>query len=73
VLVIYRDGFVNHERVRPKSARDAAGFSTLLRSLKRNSGHTLPQLEERAVLQDTVLPRSTVANMLRRGSEEGEC
>jgi hypothetical protein len=61
-------GFVNRERVLPESARDAAEFSALLRSLKKNSGRTLRQLEEQAVLQGAVLPRSTTADMLRRGA-----
>ncbi|MCS7479414.1 RICIN domain-containing protein [Umezawaea endophytica] len=57
---------MTRDRVLPESARDVAEFSALLRSLKRNSGFTLRQLEERAAEQGSVLPRSTVADMLRR-------
>jgi hypothetical protein len=65
-VVIHHDGVVDRDRVRPESARDAAGFSALLRSLKKNSRRTLRQLEEEAARQGAVLPRSTVADMLRR-------
>jgi len=66
--MIHHDGVVNRARVRPESARDAAEFSALLRSLKKDSGRTLRQLEEQAAAQGAVLPRSTVADMLRRGA-----
>jgi hypothetical protein len=54
--------------VQPESARDAAEFVVLLRSLKRKSGRTLRELEERATEQGASLPRSTTADMLRRGT-----
>jgi hypothetical protein len=57
---------VTRSRVQPESARDVAEFSALLRSLKKNSGRTLRQLEEEAAECGGVLPRSTVADMLRR-------
>ena len=57
---------VTRNRVQPESARDVAEFSALLRSLKRNSGRTLRQLEEEAAECGDALPRSTVADMLRR-------
>lgn len=60
------DERVTGERVRPESARDVAEFAALLRSLKKNSGLTLRQLEEKAAANGAVLPRSTVADMLRR-------
>jgi hypothetical protein len=64
--VIRHDGMVTRNRVQPESARDVAEFSALLRSLKKNSGRTLRQLEEEAAKCGAVLPRSTVADMLRR-------
>jgi hypothetical protein len=60
------DGAVTRIRVQPESARDVAEFSALLRSLKKNSGLTLRQLEEEAAEFGAVLPRSTVADMMRR-------
>ncbi|SDZ06943.1 hypothetical protein SAMN05216215_10456 [Saccharopolyspora shandongensis] len=66
--MIHQDESVSRDRIRPESAQDAEEFSALLRSLKKNSGRTLRQLEEQAAIQGAVLPRSTVADMLRRGA-----
>ncbi|WP_433260531.1 helix-turn-helix domain-containing protein [Actinosynnema sp. CS-041913] len=51
--------------IQPESAHDVAEFVSLLRLLKQHSGRTLRQLEEKAAEQNSVLPRSTVADMLR--------
>lgn len=51
--------------IQPESAHDVPKFIGLLRLLKQHSGRTLRQLEEKAAEQDSVLPRSTVADMLR--------
>ncbi|MEV0678926.1 hypothetical protein AB0I60_20650 [Actinosynnema sp. NPDC050436] len=59
---------MTREVVRPGSAQDAAEFVALLRALKRSSGRTLRQLEEQAVEQGAALPRSTTADMVRRGT-----
>lgn len=64
--MIRHNGMVTRNRVQPESARNVAEFSALLRSLKKNSGRTLRQLEEEAAECGDVLPRSTVADMLRR-------
>ncbi|MEU7103714.1 RICIN domain-containing protein [Streptomyces sp. NPDC046215] len=52
----------------PHEARDAAAFVALLRELKRRSGLTYRQLEERAAGRGEVLPRSTLAGVLRHNA-----
>ncbi|MFE6621429.1 helix-turn-helix domain-containing protein [Streptomyces sp. NPDC008086] len=49
----------------PQQARDTAEFVAALRELKDRSGLTYRQLEERAAKQGEVLPRSTLADVLR--------
>lgn len=49
----------------PQQARDTAEFVAALRELKDRSGLTYRQLEERAAEQGEVLPRSTLADVLR--------
>ncbi|WP_229400285.1 RICIN domain-containing protein [Micromonospora okii] len=49
-----------------KSVRGEAEFVQLMRQLKDSSGYTFRQLEERAAASGDVLPRSTVADILRR-------
>ncbi|MFE7560111.1 RICIN domain-containing protein [Kitasatospora sp. NPDC057500] len=51
---------------KPQDARDAGEFAALLRGLKERSGLSFRQLEERAAERGEVLPRSTVADLLRR-------
>ncbi|MEU3876014.1 MULTISPECIES: helix-turn-helix domain-containing protein [Streptomyces] len=50
----------------PQDARDAAEFMALLRQLKDASGLTYRQLEARAADGGDVLPRSTLADVLRQ-------
>ncbi|RZQ65891.1 RICIN domain-containing protein [Amycolatopsis suaedae] len=57
---------MTRNRIQPESAKGVAEFCALLRSLKKNSGRTLRQLEEEAAECGSILPRSTVADMLRR-------
>ncbi|MEV0265428.1 XRE family transcriptional regulator [Streptomyces sp. NPDC050617] len=52
----------------PRDARDAAAFVELMRRLKERSGLTYRELEERAARRGDVLARSTLADVLRRGS-----
>ncbi|MET9557294.1 XRE family transcriptional regulator [Streptomyces sp. NPDC006645] len=52
----------------PQDARDAAEFIDSMRRLKERSGLTYRQLEQGAARRDEVLPRSTLADVLRRGS-----
>lgn len=49
----------------PQRARDTAEFTAAMRGLKERSGLTYRQLEERADDQGEVLPRSTLADVLR--------
>ncbi|WP_164904741.1 helix-turn-helix domain-containing protein [Streptomyces cyaneus] len=49
----------------PQRARDTAEFTAAMRGLKERSGLTYRQLEERADEQGEVLPRSTLADVLR--------
>ncbi|MFB7473607.1 RICIN domain-containing protein [Kitasatospora sp. NPDC056184] len=51
---------------KPQDARDAAEFNALLREMKERSGLSFRQLEERAAERGEVLPRSTIADLLRR-------
>ncbi|MBO0654337.1 helix-turn-helix domain-containing protein [Streptomyces triculaminicus] len=48
----------------PHHAADAEGFVAAMRHLKRRSGLTYRQLEERAAERGDVLPRSTLADVL---------
>ncbi|MFJ5801351.1 helix-turn-helix domain-containing protein [Streptomyces decoyicus] len=50
----------------PADLRDAEEFMAALRALKARSGLTLRQLESRAADRGDVLPRSTVADILRK-------
>ncbi|GAA2272327.1 BTAD domain-containing putative transcriptional regulator [Nonomuraea roseoviolacea subsp. roseoviolacea] len=50
----------------PRRAHDVADFLARLRRLKERSGCTYRQLEERAARNGDVLPRSTIADALRR-------
>ncbi|MFJ1551418.1 XRE family transcriptional regulator [Streptomyces sp. NPDC088246] len=50
----------------PQEARDAAEFIALLRRLKERSRLTYRQLDERAAELGEALPRSTLAEVLRR-------
>jgi hypothetical protein len=52
----------------PQEARDAAEFVALLRRLKQRSGLSYRQLERRAAERGEVLPRSTLADVLRQGA-----
>lgn len=52
--------------LRPADIRSVEEFTAALRGLKARSGLTLRQLESRAVARGDVLPRSTVADLLRR-------
>ncbi|GHH95676.1 RICIN domain-containing protein [Streptomyces capillispiralis] len=52
---------------RPHEVRDAAEFVALLRRLKERSGLSYRRLEERAAERGEVLPRSTMADVLRHG------
>ena len=49
----------------PSRARDTAEFLAVMRELKERSGLTYRQLEERATARGEVLPRSTLAGVLR--------
>lgn len=51
--------------VGPQQARDTAEFVAAMRALKERAGLTYRQLEERAAEQGEVLPRSTLADVLR--------
>ncbi|MFJ8500737.1 helix-turn-helix domain-containing protein [Streptomyces sp. NPDC093992] len=51
--------------VDPRQARDTAEFITAMRELKERAGLTYRQLEERATGHSEVLPRSTLADVLR--------
>lgn len=50
----------------PHGVRDAAEFVALLRQLKEHSGLTYRQLEAQAAERGEVLPRSTLADVLRQ-------
>jgi hypothetical protein len=52
----------------PYEAQDAVGFVELMQQLKKRSGLTYRELEERAALSGDVLARSTLADTLRRTS-----
>jgi hypothetical protein len=61
--------FVGHlGELSPYEARDAVGFVELMQQLKKRSGLTYRELEERAALSGDVLARSTLADTLRRTS-----
>lgn len=49
----------------PRQARDTGEFVAALRELKERAGLTYRQLEERAAERGEVLPRSTLADVLR--------
>ncbi|MFE7272894.1 helix-turn-helix domain-containing protein [Streptomyces sp. NPDC057623] len=49
----------------PQQARDTAEFTAAMRGLKERAGLTYRQLEERAAEHGEVLPRSTLADVLR--------
>ncbi|WP_078916611.1 helix-turn-helix domain-containing protein [Streptomyces viridochromogenes] len=49
----------------PQQARDTAEFIAAMRGLKERAGLTYRQLEERAAEHGEVLPRSTLADVLR--------
>ncbi|GAA3503330.1 hypothetical protein GCM10019016_104400 [Streptomyces prasinosporus] len=49
----------------PQQARDTAEFITAMRELKERTGLTYRQLQERAAEHGEVLPRSTLADVLR--------
>lgn len=53
---------------RPDQVRNSAEFMALLRHLKVRSGLTYRQLEEKAAREGLVLPRSTLADTLKRES-----
>ena len=53
--------------------RDPAGFIESMRRLKQQSGLTYRELEERASQVGDVLPRSTLADVLRRTSLRPTC
>lgn len=57
-----------YEDVAPHGARDVAGFVAAMRQLKKRSGLTYRELEERAARRGDVLARSTLADVLRRTS-----
>ncbi|TLS45370.1 XRE family transcriptional regulator [Streptomyces montanus] len=61
-------GEQEREHVAPQEARDAAEFVALLRKLKERSGLSFRQLEECAAARGEVLPRSTLADVLRHGA-----
>jgi hypothetical protein len=52
----------------PFEARDAAGFVASMQQLKERTGLTYRELEELAARSGDVLPRSTLAGILRRTS-----
>ncbi|KPI20605.1 hypothetical protein OV450_0071 [Actinobacteria bacterium OV450] len=52
--------------LQPAAIRTVAEFTAALRGLKARSGLTLRQLESRAAARGDVLPRSTVADLLRK-------
>ncbi len=52
----------------PHEARDAADFVASMQQLKKHTGLTYRQLEERAARNGDVLARSTLADILRRTS-----
>ncbi|TDC23095.1 XRE family transcriptional regulator [Streptomyces sp. 8K308] len=54
------------EEAGPGSARDPAEFVARMRELKRRSGLSYRQLEERAAARGEVLARSTIADGLRK-------
>ncbi|MEH1100490.1 hypothetical protein [Micromonospora sp. CPCC 205561] len=54
------------EFIRPDAARDEVAFLDLMRQLKDRSGQTFRQLEKAAERHGDYLPRSTVADVLRR-------
>ncbi|MFB6978832.1 helix-turn-helix domain-containing protein [Streptomyces scopuliridis] len=56
----------NQGELKPHEAQDAVEFVALLRRLKEQSGLTYRQLDERAAELGEVLPRSTLAEVLRR-------
>ncbi|MYY83636.1 MULTISPECIES: helix-turn-helix domain-containing protein [unclassified Streptomyces] len=58
----------SNEEVSPHRARDVAGFIAAMRELKKRSGLTYRELEERAACRGDVLARSTLADVLRRTS-----
>ncbi|MFD5319086.1 ATP-binding protein [Streptomyces sp. NPDC127098] len=51
-----------------REPRDVAEFSAALRALRQRSGLTFRELERAAERRGEVLPRSTAAEMLRRGT-----
>ncbi|MCX4625527.1 XRE family transcriptional regulator [Streptomyces sp. NBC_01443] len=52
--------------LQPADIRSVEAFTAALRGLKARSGLTLRQLESRAVARGDILPRSTVADLLRK-------
>lgn len=54
--------------LQPSGIHSVDAFIAALRALKARSGLTLRQLESRAKAQGDVLPRSTVADLLRRST-----
>ncbi|MET9887432.1 RICIN domain-containing protein [Streptomyces sp. NPDC006430] len=54
--------------LQPAAIRTVAEFTAALRGLKARSGLTLRQLESRAAARGDVLPRSTVADLLRKST-----
>lgn len=57
---------VDDDSLHPADLRSAEEFMAALRALKARSGLTLRQLENRAADRGDVLPRSTVADILRK-------
>ncbi|BDH15609.1 helix-turn-helix domain-containing protein [Streptomyces hygroscopicus] len=57
---------VDDDSLHPADLRSAEEFMAALRALKARSGLTLRQLESRAADRGDVLPRSTVADILRK-------
>ncbi|MET9962807.1 helix-turn-helix domain-containing protein [Streptomyces sp. NPDC006326] len=57
---------MDETELQPSGIRSVDAFMAALRALKARSGLTLRQLESRAMAQGDVLPRSTVADLLRR-------
>ncbi|WP_405408793.1 helix-turn-helix domain-containing protein [Streptomyces decoyicus] len=57
---------MDDDSLHPADLRNAEEFMAALRALKARSGLTLRQLESRAADRGDVLPRSTVADILRK-------
>ncbi|MEW2418818.1 helix-turn-helix domain-containing protein [Streptomyces sp. NPDC046866] len=57
---------MDETELQPSGIHSVDAFMAALRALKARSGFTLRQLESRAKAQGDVLPRSTVADLLRR-------